>query len=423
MAIDLTPPPEMQGEAQRVVDENALKVPDVEETKALVEQQLSVSNSYAAQIDSAAAESGAQIMKVDLDSIEDRRAITRAVEDLGSDLVRQSTTKNEMLSRRMVELGKAGSEGSEVANGLEDLAIKMKELDPSLVDFAKTGFFAKIFDPVQRYFNRYKTADGEIAAIVKSLDRGREALRNDNVTLELEEDSMRDLTKQLNEQIEMARDLDTYLSNAVTQAKAAGEVDEERIKFVEEEVIFPLRQKIMDFQQLLVVNQQGIVSMNVIRRNNLELIRAVDRAESVTVSALRVAVTVAGALYNQRIVLDKVKALNETTNAMITSTSRMLQEQSTEIHTQAVEANISTDTLKEAFGNTIKALEDISNYKQEALPKIAATIAEFQELADEGQKYLDRIEERDAGIASMNSGVRAAELQEAATIEGAQAAE
>ena len=35
---------------------------------------------------------------------------------------------------------------------------------------------------------------------------------------------------------------------------------------------------------------------------------------------------------------------------------RMLQEQGTEIHTQAVEANISTDTLKEAFDRIGRAL-------------------------------------------------------------------
>jgi uncharacterized protein YaaN involved in tellurite resistance len=115
---------------------------------------------------------------------------------------------------------------------------------------------------------------------------------------------MRDLTKQLNQRLEMAQDLDAYLSNAVDNYRAEHGGDDEKTRFLEEEVIFPLRQKVMDFQQLLVVNQQGIVAMEVIRKNNLELIRAVDRAESVTVAALRTAVTVAGALYNQRIVLE-----------------------------------------------------------------------------------------------------------------------
>jgi uncharacterized protein YaaN involved in tellurite resistance len=132
--------------------------------------------------------------------------------------------------------------------------------------------------------------------------------------------------------------------------------------------------------------------MNVLRRNNSELIRAVDRAEHVTVSALRVAVTVAGALYNQRIVLDKVKALNETTNAMISSTATMLKEQGTEIQTTAGEANISVETLQQSFADTLQALEDISNYKQAALPRIRQTIDDFYQLAETGEKHLRQIE-------------------------------
>ena len=210
---------------------------------------------------------------------------------------------------------------------------------------------------------------------------------------------MRELTKQLNQQIEMATDLDAYLTNACEQAKADGSADPERIKFVEEEVIFPLRQKILDFQQLQVVNQQGIVSMNIIRRNNLELMRAVERAENVTVSALRVAVTVAGALYNQRIVLDKVDSLNQATNAMISATSRMLKEQGAEIQVKATEANISVDTLKASFADTLQALEDISTYKQTALPRIKKTIEDFREIADEGQRHVDRLETIDRRLA------------------------
>ena len=135
--------------------------------------------------------------------------------------------------------------------------------------------------------------------------------------------------------------------------------------------------------------------MEVIRRNNLELIRAVDRAQSVTVSSLRVAVTVAGALYNQKIVLDKVKALNATTESMIASTSRMLKEQGTEIQRQATEATVSPETLKQAFADALGALDDISTYKQEALPRIAQTIQEFKQIAEKGEARLKQME--DAG--------------------------
>lgn len=270
----------------------------------------------------------------------------------------------------------------------------MRDLDPSAIDFAKSGGLGKFFNPVRRYFERYKTADAEIADIVRSLDRGKATLTADNTTLELEEAAMRDLTKKLSEKVDIAMQLDRSLTTEIERRKAQNE-DEKLVKFVEEEVLFPLRQKVMDFQQLLVVNQQGIVAMEVIRRNNLELIRAVDRAQSVTVSSLRVAVTVAGALYNQKIVLDKVKALNATTESMIASTSRMLKEQGTEIQRQATEATVSPETLKQAFADALGALDDISTYKQEALPRIAQTIQEFKQIAEKGEARLKQME--DAG--------------------------
>ena len=202
---------------------------------------------------------------------------------------------------------------------------------------------------------------------------------------------MRDLTKQLTQKIELGAQLDSYLTNSVENAKAAG-TDPERIKFIEEEIIFPLRQRLIDFQQLLAVNQQGIIAMEVIRKNNLELIRAVDRSKTVTVSALRVAVTVAGALYNQKIVLEKVQMLNETTNNMITATSRMLKEQGVAIQKEAIEASISPDTLIQAFSDTLSALDDINAYKTKALPQMVQTIQEFRTIAEEGEKQLQKLE-------------------------------
>ena len=117
-----------------------------------------------------------------------------------------------------------------------------------------------------------------------------------------------------------------------------------------------------------------------------------DRAETVTVSALRVAVTVAGALYNQKIVLEKVQMLNETTNQMITATSKMLKEQGTAIQKEAVEASISPDTLKQAFTDTLSALEDISTYKTKALPQMAQTIQDFRSVAEEGERQIAKLE-------------------------------
>lgn len=369
----------------------SLDLPKAEEIKKEVEKELAPTAEEKALIHDAVQEKADRIMEVDLDSLAQRREFVQAIETFGADIARQSVSKNSILQKRMGEFGKAGGESSAVSKGLEDLAIKMRDLDPSGLDFMKTGVLGKIFNPVRRYFERYKTADAEIAAVVKTLDKGKGILKNDNTTLEIEQAAMRDLTKQLTQKIELGTQLDAHLANAVENAKAAGG-DAEKAKFVEEEILFPLRQRLLDFQQLLVVNQQGIIAMEVLRKNNLELIRAATRAETVTVSALRVAVTVAGALYNQKLVLEKVQMLNETTNTMVSATSRMLKEQGAAIQRESVEAGISPDTLKQAFADTLAALDDISSYKAKALPRIAQTIQEFRTMADEGERQLQRME-------------------------------
>lgn len=148
----------------------------------------------------------------------------------------------------------------------------------------------------------------------------------------------------------------------------------------------------MDMQQMIVVNQQGIVSLNVIRRNNKELIRGVNRAKNVTVSALRTGVMVASALYDQKIVMDKINILNQTTENIISTTSRMLKEQGSEIQKHSAETMISPEVLQNAFAEALQAINDVSTYKVQALPQMKETINLFSEMANEGQKVVEKIE-------------------------------
>jgi len=187
--------------------------------------------------------------------------------------------------------------------------------------------------------------------------------------------------------------MDGTITDQIEMANARNE-DPEKIKFITEEIQFPLRQRIMDMQQMVVVNHQGIIAIEVVRRNNKELIRGVERAKNVTISAMKIAVMVASALYNQKIVLQKIEKLNATTNELISGTSRMLKEQGAEIHKQSMESNISVETLRTAFTDVISAMDAISTYKQEALPKMKETINQFKELAEKGEQQIKRLEKR-----------------------------
>lgn len=333
-----------------------------------------------------------EIMAIDLDSFEKKRPILQSIESFGMSTMRNSTNKNALLKAQIGTLAKGGEEGGAVAQGLVALQTQIKDLDPSLVDFTKTGLLGKLFNPMRAYFAKYQRADDVIADIIESLTKGREILKNDNITLGIEQQSLRELTKKLQQEIQLGILMDEAIEVQVNQAITNGE-DAEKIKFVNEEVLFPLRQRVMDMQQMIVVNQQGILAMEVIMRNNKELMRGVDRAKNVTVSALKTAVTVASALYNQKIVLKKIELLNETTNTLIQGTSKMLKEQGVEIQKQAMESSISTDTMKQAFSDVIESLESISVYKLEALPKMRETISQFREIADIGENQIKKLEQ------------------------------
>ncbi|MBJ9989517.1 toxic anion resistance protein [Paenibacillus sp. S28] len=368
-----------------------MSVSSAEQIQAVIEEEVKPVPEEVAKLKEIADANVASIMELDVESLDKRKEILQSIDSFGLDTMKLSSEKNNLLQVSVGNLSKGGDEGGAVAKGLTELHTQLKDLDPSLIDFAKKGFLGRLFNPLRAYFLKFEKADDVIADIVVSLDKGKTTLKNDNTTLELEQQTIRELTKTLKKEIQLGTMMDESIEAQIEAAKQRGE-DPEKVRFITEEVLFPMRQRVMDLQQMLVVNQQGIMAYEVVIRNNRELIRGVDRAKTVTISALKIAVTVASALYNQGIVLKKIELLNQTTNNIIAGTSRMLKDQGVAIQKQAIETSVSVDTLKQAFSDAISAFEAISSYKQAALPKMRDTINQFRALSDEGEKHIQRLE-------------------------------
>lgn len=368
-----------------------MEVVSQEKLKSAIEEQVKPEPGEVSQLKELAFNNVSAILEMDMESLDKRKEVLQSIDSFGMNTMRSSSDKNSLLQVSVGNLSKTGDEGGQVAKGLTELNLQLKDLDPSAVDFAKSGLLGKFFNPLRSYFAKYQKADAVISDIIVSLDKGKSVLRNDNTTLEFEQQSLRELTKKLQKEIQLGMLMDQEIETQIEAAKIRNE-SEERIRFITEEVLFPLRQRVMDLQQMLVVNQQGIMAIEVVIRNNKELIRGVDRARNVTVSALKISVTVASALYNQRIVLKKIELLNQTTDSLISGTSKMLKDQGAAIHKQSLEASVSVDTLKQAFTDVLSALDSISTYKQEALPKMRETINQFRELADSGEQQIVRLE-------------------------------
>jgi uncharacterized protein YaaN involved in tellurite resistance len=318
-----------------------------------------------------------------------------AAETMGLELQSEAARRSQMLKQPLQQLAEKSDDGGEVAGSLIDLKVQVEELDPAKFDF-EAGWFSRMLGhlpgvgtPVKRYFTKYEAASTVVDAVVSSLRQGQEQLKRDNITLVDDQKAMRELSHKLERAVKLGQLIDAKL-----QDRLATELLESdpRHKFVQEELLFPLRQRIQDLQQQLLVNQQGFLTTEMIVRNNKELIRGVNRALNVTVSALQVAVTLAMALATQRIVLEKIQAVTATTENLIAGTADRLKTQGAEIQKQASGTMLDIEVLRRSFADIRTALDDVSRYRQEALPKMAENILEMDRLSAEAEETIRNVE-------------------------------
>ncbi|MFC7368849.1 toxic anion resistance protein [Vreelandella zhaodongensis] len=319
----------------------------------------------------------------------------RAVDEMGLELQQQAAHRSAMLQTPLRQLAHQGDEGGPVAKALSDLRGRMEGLDPARHRLAPSALdrvmaiIPGLDSRLQRYFRKFENAQQALDSIIDELESGRDMLHRDNLTLNDDQQALRNILSQLNRQVTLGRLIDRRLKDDIdTRA-----VDDPRRHFLEEELLFPLRQRIVDLQQQLAVSQQGVLALEVIIRNNRELMRGVDRAINVTVSALTVAVTVAMGMANQRLVLDRIEALNTTTSQMIGGTAKALRQQGVDIQKRASSAMLDMQMLEDAFGEVMGAIDDLSTYRQEALPRLDEQIDRLATLSKQGSASIERLRE------------------------------
>ncbi|WLQ14507.1 toxic anion resistance protein [Hahella aquimaris] len=347
-----------------------------------------------------------KLVGIDLRNLDQRDAQARAVANLGETVTRNMAQQSAMLKQPMANLLRDAQDGGPVAQGLLTLQEQVTDINPNRVDFNMGGFrrllsmIPGVGTPLARWFARYQSVEGVIQDIVATLKDGKSQLERDNVTLRNDQKRMRELTFLLQDYIKLGQLLDRQLTSQVERQE-----DEEKRKFLEEEVLFPLRQRIIDLQQMLAVNQQGVLSTEVIIRNNQELVRGVDRACNVTVTALSTASTLALALQAQKKVLKGVQAVTQTTNDLIAETASTLRTQGVEIQKQASQAQLDINTLKKAFTDVQAALEELSSFRRNALPKMAQSIVDMDELSGKMEKSIQKMEGAEEARVSLEDAI------------------
>jgi uncharacterized protein YaaN involved in tellurite resistance len=333
---------------------------------------------------------------------------------LGDDDIRASASvSNRLLEKPLAAMQNGGiTETSEVSKSLLSLRRQVEDLDP-----AKQGdlFSPKKLlglipfgagDKLRDYFDKYRSSQHQIDSIITSLYHGQDELQRDNAAIEQEKVNLWTTMGRLRQYAYLAQSLDEALTARVA---AIEQSDPERAKVLKEDMLFSVRQKHQDLLTQLAVSVQGYLALDVIRRNNNELIKGVQRATTTTVSALRTAVIVAQALADQKLVLDQITALNTTTSNLIESTSEMLRQQSTDINEQAASATIELSKLQAAFNNIYATMDEIDTFKLKALDTMQQTVTALSSEIDKSQAYIDRVranETQQSPIDQLGTGPR-----------------
>jgi len=406
---------EADANADELVLEPPTPVPSV--TPAQAATTIKVDDATAGRINAAVTAYIESLSNLEAQSPEFERKVD-AISRMGREEIRRSADASSRFLDRPTAALKRGpmSEGSQVSNSLLALRQQVEDLDPSRHLQRRRGIFKRVpfGSQVNDYFRRYQSSQQHIEAIVSGLYRGQDELLRDNAALEQERVHLWAIKTRLEQYAHMAAALDEALTRRIATFERT---DPEKARALKEDALFYVRQKRQDLLTQLSVVVQGYLALDLIRKNNVELVKGVERATTTTVSALRTAVIAALALGNQKLVLDQVTALNTTTGNIIESTSQMLRQQTLAIASQAANSTISIEKLQAAFNNIYATIDTIDTFKLAALENMRKTIDSLSSEVARAQEYVERA--RSAELAQSRANGLVSELTLPASGQGA----
>ena len=287
---------------------------------------------------------------------------------------------------------RAMDQESGVGKDLSELRRTVEDLDPGrkgTLTPRKLSGIIPFGNSLKRYFDSYTSAQGHIQAILARLASGKDELLMDNAAIDVERVKLWEAMGKLEQMVHIARTLDDRLEE---EAANLDHTDPAKAKAIRETALFYVRQRAQDLLTQMAVTVQGYLALDLVKKNNVELVKGVDRASTTTVGALRTAVTVAQAMTNQRLVLAQITSLNETTAGIIDSTGKLLRDNTAKIHEQAASSTIPMETLQRAFQNIYDTMDAVDTFKIKALASMKQTVDVLSTEVEKSKGYIARAE-------------------------------
>ena len=353
----------------------------------------------------------ADLVSVDANSPEFGKKVDQLTNMGRKEIMAASQHSNRFLDRPIRAMDKDEGVGANLA----ELRRTVEDLDPSrrgkLTGPKKFLGIIPFGNKLNDYFRSYQSAQTHIQQILAKLGNGKDELLMDNAAIDVERAKMWEAMGNLEQMIHISNTLDARLEDKAAELDAT---DPAKAKAIRETALFYVRQRTQDLLTQMAVSVQGYLALDLVKKNNVELVKGVDRASTTTVGALRTAVTVSEAMTNQRLVLQQITALNSTTAGIIDSTSTMLREQTGKIHEQAASSTIPLETLQRAFQNIYDTMDEVDTFKLRALDSMKQTVTTLSAEVEKSKGYIARAE----GQAQAQSKIGSTESSPLLSLEG-----
>lgn len=331
----------------------------------------------------------ADLIAQDVNSPEFGKRVDQLTNMGRKEIMEAAGQSNRFLDRPIRQMDEQSGVGADLA----ELRRTVEDLDPgkrgNLMTKQKLFGIIPFGNKLRNYFDSYQSSQTHISSILGRLSSGKDELLMDNAAIDVERKNLWAAMGKLEQMIVMSKQLDAKLEEKAAELELS---DPAKSKAIRESALFYVRQRTQDLLTQMAVTVQGYLALDLVKKNNVELVKGVDRASTTTVGALRTAVTVAQAMTNQRLVLGQITALNTTTAGIIDSTGRLLRENTATIHEQSAASTIPLETLSRAFQNIYDTMDAIDTFKLKALESMKQTSVALEKEVEKSKGYIARAE-------------------------------
>ncbi|MBB5173610.1 toxic anion resistance protein [Texcoconibacillus texcoconensis] len=310
--------------------------------------------------------------------------ILETIGEIGTHEQEKAGESLEALKRPVNEM--MNDKNGDLPEQLSKLRKTVNDLEP---DYLKEGkwksFLNKLLrkSPMDKYAQKYRNVETEVEEIIEALLKGRDRLQEDNVMLIQLKEVAHERIINLNEQIEIGKQLNELLEQE--KEKDTLDNDSTAIQKGQQKVLT----RIKNMTQAVHVLQQSLASVDMIIENNDKLEEAIFNAITMTKNIITVTASIQLALGNQKQVINAVNDVNDATESMLLSNAEMLKSNTEETLKTLEEPAIALESFKKAYQDVHDAIALTEQSNERIIQSSKQFVQDLDELNQEmGKKLL-----------------------------------